>query len=106
MSTVAGGSAWGPRGRARIEAETRRDGSRVPFDRYAPSWGLRAGAANAAIQPLRDLATERAQVEGRIRVTVQGLRQAGASWTVIGDALGVSRSAAQKRYGADELPLS
>ncbi len=59
-----------------------------------------------AYSQLRRLAAERAQLDARIRVSVQELRQAGASWTVVGEALGVTRSAAQKRYGADELPLS
>jgi hypothetical protein len=60
----------------------------------------------AALRLLMHLDTERRQLDGRIRVSVQELRQRGASWTVVGDALGVTRSAAQKRYGADELPLS
>lgn len=55
------------------------------------------------VAELRALAGERAQLEARMRVAVQQLRGAGASWSVIGDALGVSRSAAQKRFGADEL---
>jgi hypothetical protein len=54
---------------------------------------------------LEGLARDRAVLDGRIRVTVQQLRTSGASWTVIGDALGVTRSAAQKRYGSDELAL-
>jgi 5-enolpyruvylshikimate-3-phosphate synthase len=57
------------------------------------------------VHVLRQLAAQRAQLDDRIRVTVQELRGAGASWTVIGDVLGVTRSAAQKRYGVDELAL-
>jgi chromosome condensin MukBEF MukE localization factor len=60
----------------------------------------------AALRLLMHLDTERRRLDGRIRVSVQELRQRGASWTVVGDALGVTRSAAQKRYGADELPFS
>jgi len=69
------------------------------------TWSGRGSKGEAAesLALLRSLAGERAQLEARIRVTVQTLRGAGASWSVIGDALGVSRSAAQKRFGADEL---
>jgi len=58
-----------------------------------------------AVGRLRTLVAERAQLEGRITITVQELRQAGASWSVVGEALGCTRSAAQKRYGRDELGL-
>ena len=83
---------------------------RIEVERY--------GGRTAVVQPgvwpprepeayarLRALAEQRAALDDRIRVTVQELRQAGASWSVVGVALGVTRSAAQKRYGADELPL-
>ena len=52
---------------------------------------------------LRRLVGARAQLDGQIAVSVQQLRVAGASWSVVGEVLGVSRSAAQKRYGRDEL---
>lgn len=86
--------------RARIEVE-RWGGRTTVVDR--DRW---RGGDPAPVAALRGLAAERVRLEGRIRVTVQELRQAGASWSVVGDALGVTRSAAQKRYGADELPLS
>ncbi|OJV76556.1 MAG: hypothetical protein BGO37_10935 [Cellulomonas sp. 73-92] len=52
---------------------------------------------------LRGLVAQRRDVEERTALTVQKLRAAGASWTVIGDALGTTRSSAQKRYGGTEL---
>ena len=52
---------------------------------------------------LRGLVAQRLDLEGRIALTVQKLRAAGASWTVIGDVLGTTRSAAQKRYGGQQL---
>jgi hypothetical protein len=52
---------------------------------------------------LRGLSGQRLDLEGRIALTVQKLRAAGVSWTVIGDVLGTTRSAAQKRYGAQQL---
>ena len=88
--------------RARIELE-RYNGRTAVVDRE--HWRRGQGSAKDAVAALRALTVERAQVEGRITVTVQELRAAGASWSVVGDALGVSRSAAQKRYGRDELPL-
>lgn len=101
MDTVAGGSLQ--RGRRRIEVARGRDGSAITYDR----WGRGAGRALGAdaVRPLRELVAERERLDGRIRVAVQELRQAGASWSVVGDALGVTRSAAQKRYGVDELQL-
>jgi hypothetical protein len=87
--------------RARIEVE-RYGGRTEVVDRT--DWRRR----NDVPEPmalLRTLVTERAQVEARIAITVQELRQAGASWSVVGHALGCTRSAAQKRYGRDELGL-
>ena len=59
--------------------------------------------AASELELLRELVAQRGTLEGRVAITVQKLRTAGASWTVIGDVLGVTRSAAQKRYGADQL---
>ena len=84
--------------RAAIEVATGPDGVQ-----YINS--LRPGQGLDTIRELQKLATERAKVEARIAVTVQELRQAGASWSVVGHALGCTRSAAQKRYGRDELAL-
>lgn len=83
---------------------------RIEVERY--------GGRTAVVQPgvwpprepeqytrLRALVAERRQLDDRIRVSVQELLQAGASWAVVGEALGVSRSAAQKRYGGDRLTL-
>lgn len=52
---------------------------------------------------LHELAAQRRAVDERTRVTVGALRVAGTSWTVIAEQLGVTRSAAQKRYGGDVL---
>jgi hypothetical protein len=45
------------------------------------------------------LARERDAVEQSIRLQVATARDAGASWAEIGRALGVSKQAAQQRYG-------
>lgn len=57
---------------------------------------------------LRDLdqaVRRRAAAEARVELLVQQLRAAGASWTVVGEVLGTSRSAAQKRYGGRALAV-
>lgn len=44
-------------------------------------------------------ANELRLAEQRMHRVVREARQAGASWTVIGDALRTSRQAAQQRFG-------
>jgi hypothetical protein len=94
--------------RARIESRTSHVGGRPSASLRATGAGYTSMASDPRLMPvhvLRQLVAQRALLDDRIRVTVQELRGAGASWTVIGDVLGITRSAAQKRYGVDELPL-
>lgn len=89
--------------RARIEARTIIDPTNdkpVTLPMVGTSWTSRE---LTPVHDLENLSRERAKVDARIRVAVQAARQAGASWTVIGNALGVTRAAAHKRYGADRL---
>lgn len=48
------------------------------------------------------LAAARAHA-ARLRAAVQDARQAGASWTLIARAAGISRGGAEKRFGRDRL---
>jgi len=48
---------------------------------------------------LADLAALRAELEAAITDAVVGLRQREATWTALGEAFGVSRSAVVQRYG-------
>lgn len=48
---------------------------------------------------LADLATARAELEAAQTQTVLTARACGISWAAIGDALGITRQAAQQRYG-------
>lgn len=64
------------------------------------------GEGRAHLRHVRDLeadAAELRRVEARMRSTVQLLRANGASWAVIGHALGISKQAAQSRFGRDIL---
>lgn len=46
--------------------------------------------------------TALAAAEERVAHTTGKARRAGASWTQVGDALGITRQAAQQRFGAAE----
>lgn len=52
---------------------------------------------------LREDARAAAALDLRIRSQVMGLRSRGVSWSKIGECLGVTRQAAQQRYGRDVL---
>ncbi|WP_217182594.1 hypothetical protein [Streptomyces sp. AC495_CC817] len=51
---------------------------------------------------LAELLTIRESVEVAITTAVVGLRSQGYSWAEVGDGLGISRQAAQQRYGKAE----
>jgi len=91
----------GSGGRARIYWDERWSGGRPSI---TGAYALRNDdPAAVELAVLRGLVAQRADLEGRVALTVQKLRAAGASWTVIGDVLGTTRSAAQKRYGGQQL---
>ena len=48
---------------------------------------------------LRLITHESTVLDAELRRTVRTLRQDGCPWSVIGDALGTTRQAAQMRYG-------
>jgi len=63
---------------------------------------LRAYARRVAtgdVEALRSLVLLPSDVDAITRTAVRGLREFGYSWTEIADRLGVSRQAAQMRYG-------
>jgi hypothetical protein len=57
--------------------------------------------ADGDIEALTDMTTLAADVEAAIRVAVIGLRNFGYSWADIALRLGVTRQAAQQRWGGD-----
>lgn len=53
------------------------------------------------VEALRDLVTLSATLDNAITDAVVGLRAVGYSWAEIGQRLGISRQAAQQRWGGD-----
>jgi hypothetical protein len=58
----------------------------------------------AVLDAVRDMADLRQEVEDNLRASVAAARAAGATWTAIAVQLGVSRQAAQERYGKTSPP--
>ena len=57
--------------------------------------------ADGDIEALNDMTTLAADIEAAIRVAVIGLRNFGYSWADIALRLGVTRQAAQQRFGGE-----
>jgi hypothetical protein len=57
--------------------------------------------AKGDIDALADMAFMSGQIDQAIKDAVTGLRQRGYSWTDIGRQLGVTKQAAQQRWGGD-----
>ncbi len=56
------------------------------------------------LKELLEGADELRRAEERVNKAVRCARAAGASWGQIGDAVGISRQAAQQRFGAERPP--
>jgi hypothetical protein len=63
------------------------------------AFGRRIAAGD--IDALADAAFLSAQLDTTIKSAIDGLRQRGYSWADIGRQLGVTRQAAQQRWGGD-----
>lgn len=57
--------------------------------------------ATGDVEALRDLVALSATLDNAITEAVVGLRAFGYSWAEIGQRLGISRQAAQQRWGGD-----
>lgn len=57
-----------------------------------------------ALARLRMLAAEQRRAEARIGAAVRSAREGGMSWAQIGTALGVTKQAAQQRWGHARSP--
>ena len=64
------------------------------------AFGRRMGQGD--IDALADAAFLADQLDTAIRTAIKGLRARGYSWADIGRQLGVTRQAAQQRWGGDE----
>jgi hypothetical protein len=83
----------------------RRSRPRVENDDYAAfahrivaAHGRRIAAGD--IERLRDLVTLAEEVDHATTVAVAGLRRVGYSWAEIANRLGITRQAAQQRWGS------
>jgi hypothetical protein len=95
--------------KARLRAEeqarraTRQPGPSRPWDgdaviRIVTAEGRRIAGPGATEHDLERLAAVRPALEDALRVGAQGLIANGANWSGIGEALGVTKSAAFQRY--------
>jgi hypothetical protein len=66
--------------------------------RVLRAWGRRVAAGD--IDAIADMAAAAAELDAAISQAVAGLRARSYSWADIGARLGVSRQAAQQRWGA------
>ena len=56
-------------------------------------------ADTSALQRIAELAEQRDEVDNKILDAVQSARRSNRSWAAIGAMLGVSKQAAQRKYG-------
>lgn len=57
--------------------------------------------ATGDVEALRDLANLSAELDNALITAVKGLRAFGYSWAEIGSRLGITRQAAQQRWGGE-----
>jgi hypothetical protein len=65
--------------------------------RMVRSAGRRVGRGDP--EELTELAEIRDLVDAQIHLSAEGLRDEGFTWASIGDALGITRQAAEQRFG-------
>lgn len=64
----------------------------VPFEELEP-------ADTSKLQAISELINQREQIDHSLADAVQAARNAGSTWAEIGTLLGVSKQAAQRKYG-------
>jgi hypothetical protein len=69
--------------------------------RVVGALGRRAAQDPDALPELRNVGD---QVEYRMKAAIRELRSEGYSWADVGHRLGMTRQAAQQRYGRDRRP--
>jgi hypothetical protein len=95
-----------PRSSVKPELTPKRPAKAIENDEYAAflrrairAFGRRIAAGD--IDALADAAFLSAQLDTAIKEAIIGLRNRGYSWADIGRQLGVTRQAAQQRWGGD-----
>lgn len=85
----------------RTSSRVENDEFRAAITRMIRAYGVRVAEADDF--DLAEMVTLRDVLEDAIGAAITGQRSNyGYSWAVIGDALGITRQAAQQRYGAKE----
>ena len=70
-----------------------------PADPLPTARRLPQGSGSTAADRLRTLVSSQRELSGAIEQEVRSLLNQGQSWTVVGDAVGLSRQGARQRYG-------
>lgn len=88
--------------RTREEIIAHADGLAAEFEQYEPR---PEDEVTTPEMRLRLAAWRRGEVEREVAAAVDEGRSAGMSWSAIGDLLGVSAQATQKRYGSRAMTI-
>ena len=59
----------------------------------------------SALRQVSELAEQREVLESELAEAVRSARKANRSWSEIGTMLGVSKQAAQRKYGRQQAPI-
>lgn len=85
-----------------VETMTKSRASRAAaFEKWAASVESEdlKEADTSALRSIAEFAAKRHEVDGELAAAVSEARRAGRSWSEIGAMLGVSKQAAQRKYG-------
>lgn len=74
------------------------------LSRMIRSYGRRVAEADEV--DLGDMARLSAELDAAMATAVRGMRERGVSWAYIGSGLGITRQAAQQRFGRGESVAS
>lgn len=87
------------RDRSRSRERQRQAAAERQVDRAVLDAGVEAPGRRSDVDTVRRLAMERAGLQLRLDEVIRRARAGGATWQELGQALGVTPQAVQKRYG-------